>query len=123
MTRLKLTIGALGLDYDTDYGIAKRPGWRACYDGSYLGQFVSLPRALRALAAASLLDHRATVVPVVLAVAAVLAGAGALCVWHGTTWATDPVRQLVGYLLSGLMGWLGMEAWLLWHYGPPESDE
>lgn len=123
MTRFKLTIGATGLDYDTDYGIDERTGWSAHYDGHYLVQFVPLPHALRALAGAWLLDHRAAVVPVALAVAAVLAGVGALWMWHGTTWAANPVRQVVGYLLSGLMGYLGMETWLLWRYGPPEIEE
>jgi hypothetical protein len=44
MTRLRFW--RLGLDFDRDYGIDRRTGWSAVYDGSVVVQFVSFGRAL-----------------------------------------------------------------------------
>lgn len=48
--RVIIVIGRFGLHHDRDYGVSKRTGWSAVWDGSVMVQFVSLPRALWVLA-------------------------------------------------------------------------
>lgn len=54
---IRLRVGRFGLDYDRDYGMLKRSGWTAVYDGSvqapeFVGFFQALQALLRAAARA-----------------------------------------------------------------------
>jgi hypothetical protein len=47
---LKLRLGLTGLDYDRDYGSARRTGWTAVHRGSCLyPHLTTFPRALTVL--------------------------------------------------------------------------
>jgi hypothetical protein len=45
----RLRIGRVGLEYDSDYGIARRSGWSLTWHGSYLVELDSLWACMHAL--------------------------------------------------------------------------
>lgn len=58
LPRLRLRLGNTGLDFDRDYGCARRTGWTAVRDGCCLyPHLTSFPRAVAALLR-SLWRHR-----------------------------------------------------------------
>ena len=46
---LRIRIGPVGLEYDSDYGVAHRSGWSATWHGSYVAQLDSLWACVRAM--------------------------------------------------------------------------